>query len=388
GCFSAGASFFENTHGRATWGTHETCLTNNLGWTARSLLLATADSSWADRIERVCLNAGIGSVTKDFKALQYFSGPNQIQLETGNFGWSGIYEPGYHTWCCAASVNRDLPNYIGSMWMRYGQSGLAAALYGPCQVTTEVGEKKQEITIIERTEFPFGETIEFELQCESKVKFDLKLRIPSWAKDASLKINGTVTNHTLIPGRFLSIDHEYSNGDILTLVLPMQTTASTWPHNGLAFERGPLVYSLRIDAEKKLLRTGPKGEKMPLGDEFPAYEMYPKSDWNYAWDVDVDKLDEEVKVIKNPLTDNPWDDEGQPPVSLEVPARKIENWKLILDKKGQPKMASDDSGGFAPELPDEDAMLLADKPEIITLVPLGATCLRMTILPSAQGGIE
>jgi len=389
GCIGAGASSHEYTHGRLTWETHETCLTNYVGWTARSFLLATADPAWAERIERVCLNAGIGSVTKDFKALQYFSGPNQIQLETRNFGWYGIFEPGYHTWCCAASVNRDLPNYIGSMWMHDNQRGLVAPLYGPCRVTAEVGEEKQEITIIERTEFPFDETINFQIQCDNRVRFDLKLRIPSWAKNASLTINGEAMDYAIAPGTFLSIEREYADGDVLTLELPMHIATSEWPRNGMAFERGPLVYSLRVDADKKSLRTGPRGKKMPLGDEFPAYEMFPTSDWNYAWDVDRDKLDEQVKVIFNPLTDNPWDDEAKPPVCLEVPVKRVENWEMIRDRKGRPVFPTDDnnnrkSTGFAPELPHEGTMQLADEQDKITLVPLGATCLRMTILPDIK----
>ena len=57
---------------------HETCDIADYTWALGYLLMATGKSEYADDIERACLNAAPGAVTKDFKALQYFSCPNQV----------------------------------------------------------------------------------------------------------------------------------------------------------------------------------------------------------------------------------------------------------------------------------------------------------------------
>ena len=57
---------------------HETCDITDHTWALAYLLQATGDARYADRIEQVIFNALPGSITKDFRALQYFSCPNQV----------------------------------------------------------------------------------------------------------------------------------------------------------------------------------------------------------------------------------------------------------------------------------------------------------------------
>ena len=60
-------------------------------WTLDYFLQATGECEWADRIERIIFNAGMGSVTKDFRALQYFSSVNQILATEVGTGATGTY---------------------------------------------------------------------------------------------------------------------------------------------------------------------------------------------------------------------------------------------------------------------------------------------------------
>jgi rhamnogalacturonyl hydrolase YesR len=57
---------------------HETCNISDHTWTWGYLMMATGDGIWGDRIERACFNAGLGAVKKDWRAVQYFSCPNQF----------------------------------------------------------------------------------------------------------------------------------------------------------------------------------------------------------------------------------------------------------------------------------------------------------------------
>ena len=61
---------------------HETCDIADYTWTMGYYLMTTGDGQWADRIEKGIFNGGLGAITKDFKAMQYFSCPNQF-ISTG-----------------------------------------------------------------------------------------------------------------------------------------------------------------------------------------------------------------------------------------------------------------------------------------------------------------
>lgn len=76
-------------------------------------LETTGDAGWADRIERCVFNAGLGSITKDFRAMQYFSCPNQF-LATGSSDHNAFkygktwmqYRPIHETECCIGNIHR------------------------------------------------------------------------------------------------------------------------------------------------------------------------------------------------------------------------------------------------------------------------------------------
>jgi len=394
GCPSARENIAGNTSGE----THEACTINYSSGTFSYLLQTTGDAKWADRIERVCLNAGLGAVTKDFKQVQYFSSPNQIIAQhvtkTGSFpGLYLTFDSGRFNWCCAATVNRIIPSYIGTMWLKGPEGAVVAALYGPS--TFSVKACGEDVTLVEKTDFPFSEEIEFTVNAAKPVRFPLWLRIPGWSDGAEIRINGEKQKIETRPATFAKLEREFQPGDKVSLHLPMKVKASTWPTNGIALERGPLVYSLRVDAEIRALdpmifsvadkdkspnKTMPMANA-PLGAEFPQLELTPKSPWNYALDVDPAKAAEEVQVVRGKMSDTPWSDAGPAPVELKVPARRVEGWKPITESiKGRVELKPGQM--LTPDLPDPATMRLGPK-ETITLVPLGATCLRMTVFPKA-----
>jgi len=369
-------------NGKQSWEAHETCTINNSSWTCGYLLQATGNAQWADRIEKACLNAGLAVVTKDFKQVQYFSSPNQViaqEIERfDNFsGKYPVFDSGRFAWCCTASVNRIIPNYIARMWLRGPNGGVVAALYGPSALKTKTGTDETPITIIERTSFPFSNEVEFEIQAEKPVRFPFWMRVPGWCEGAELQINGEKLDREYKPATFVKLDREFRPGDRIRLHLPMRVKATQWPGNGIALERGPLVYSLRIEPEKHPIKVE------PLGKEFPKLEMTPKSPWNYALDVDAKNLADQVKIIAAPMTDHPWNDDGPAPVQLQVPARRVMNWELTDTPHPRRPEKLKPGQLITPGLPEPTTMKLGPA-EMITLVPIGATCLRLTVFPKVQ----
>ena len=170
---------------------HETCDITDWSWSFGYMLMAGGDAHWADRIEQMIFNALPGAVTKEFKQLQYFSSANQILAS--NTACPRLaptrmsYRAAHETECCSGNVNRAMPNYVTRMWMRM-EGGLAATLFGPSEVSTDIGG--QSVTITENTDYPFRETISFTIKVSKPATFALGLRIPEWCEAASVKING------------------------------------------------------------------------------------------------------------------------------------------------------------------------------------------------------
>jgi len=142
-----------------------------------------------------------------------------------------------------------------------------------------------------------------------------------------------------------------------------------------------------VEAEKRPRAEAVKlpVEKGPMGREFPQLEMTPKSPWNYALDVDVLNAAERVEVTQGRMTDSPWSDEGPAPVELKAPARRVEGWGLTSDLGPDRPEKLKPGQRVTPDLPEPGTLRLGES-ETITLAPMGATCLRLTVFPRVPRG--
>ncbi len=386
----------ERLRGKDPLDSHETCDIADYTWGAGTLLLATGRAEYADKIERACFNAAPGAVKSDFKALQYFSCPNQViadrasnhNLYCRGYGWMS-YRPCPGTECCPGEVNRIMPNFAARMWLRDGANGLVAALYGPSRITALVGKARQEVTLVEETSYPFSERVDFQIRTGAAVSFALSVRIPGWCRGARVLVNGERLKGRLTPGSFVTIRRTFHHNDRVTVILPMHLKLTRWPRGGVAIERGPLVYALRIEEDWRVDRKDGRSTKA-----FPAWNLYPASPWNYALAVDETSLARDVEIVHKPVTPDPWSLDAAP-IELRVPARRVREWRI--EKRASvlreyTTEGRDVQGRFkgdfrlTPQLPDPATLRtrLGKRLEHVTLVPYGCTHLRITIFPQCR----
>jgi hypothetical protein len=360
---------------------HESCDITDWSWSLGYLFMATGDAHLADLIERTTFNALPGAVTKDFKQLQYFSAANQTVIAAtnthlGHWLTRMTYRAAHDTECCAGNINRAMPNYVIRMWMRSNDGGLAAVYYGPCEVTTSVGDSK--VTITEETGYPFRNDISFKIKTTKPVDFNLQLRIPAWCDKAVIVVNGKDMNNRSIPGTFTGLNRTFHDGDVVSLNLSMPVRVEKWfKDQSVSVTRGPLVYSLKID-EQRVEHTADPDNIKPLlsGHEiraFPEVEFSASSDWRYGLIAAPKKDLKDIKVVESPMTENPFI-EDQTPVHLELPLYHLPDWASGL---------SEPAG-----LPAASQQQVDGRAKTMTLVPYGSTHLRLTTLPLVQSVVK
>ncbi len=356
---------------------HETCVITDYLWSLGWLLQTTGKVRYADAMERACFNALPGAVTPDFKALQYFSGPNQVVATAqsnhhphGTGGTQNSYRPNPATECCPGNVHRAMPAFAGRMWWQQGESTVVAALYGPTRLELD------DMVITEETDYPFLPIVRFHFAMKRPRMRTMRFRIPGWCRGVEVRFNGRILRRTFKPGDWGSLKRTYRDGDKLELIFDYNLEEVEGPENSVAFVWGPLVMALPVDAKRKRERKDTRSS-----DAFPAWSLRPDSPWNYGVERGAAAL-----VLARGAAGNPWVAETAP-VRVEMPARRIPGWRLkrtkrlVIKHREWMKVVKGDLA-FTPLMPGEAARKQASKrEETIELVPMGATNLRITWFP-------
>ncbi|MBU4200802.1 MAG: glycoside hydrolase family 127 protein [Verrucomicrobia bacterium] len=327
----------------------------------------SGDPVYADRCEDIMLNHFPAAQTPDLKALHYLTAANMPQLDRNdhdfqNKGWMLPYSPHIYR-CCQHNVAMGWPWYLQNLWQATGDNGLAAWMYGASEVTAKAGREGDEITIQESTDYPFRTGVKLTIQCARSVEFPLYLRVPRWCEGFSVAINGTPSTFDSVPGSWVRIENTWRNADTVELVMPVKLSLTEWPRTGsVTVDRGPLSYSVRIEED---------WQRADGTDEWPGWEVFPKSPWNYGLVSDQDQPTANWEVKEKSISPTqPWTLDAAP-IEITVKAKRIPGWR-IEENTVQPL---------------QESPIKSDQPEeTITMIPLGCARLRVSCLPRIGAG--
>ena len=189
----------------------------------------TGDGRFADHVERSFFNAGPACTSRDFMRHVYFQSPNRTtgmgDFHAGPAGEGGLYKTKHWPLCCTAALNRILPGYVQWMWMKPASGGLAATLYAPSTLETELGGTA--VRLETKTDYPFDETLEMKVSAARPLRFPLKLRVPGWCANPSVAVNGAALDLPVGADGFAAIDREWKTGDVVSLRFPMAPKVET-----------------------------------------------------------------------------------------------------------------------------------------------------------------
>jgi len=242
----------ENLAGKSPSQGTELCAVVEYMFSLETLLSIFGEPCLGDRLERIAFNALPATFKPDMWAHQYDQQVNQVicrvasdRVYVSNGPDANIFglEPNYG--CCTANMHQGWPKFTSHLWMRTPDDGLAAVALAPSSVTAEVAGKRVHVEL--RTEYPFGELLEFVVSAPEPVRFPLLIRIPAWAEEATLELQGETVSAAA--GTFHRIEREWHGETTVVLRLPMRFRLQRRYHDSAAIERGPLVYSLKVGEE-------------------------------------------------------------------------------------------------------------------------------------------
>ncbi|MFF5792109.1 glycoside hydrolase family 127 protein [Paeniglutamicibacter sp. NPDC012692] len=224
----------------------ETCAAiATMQWAWR-MFLAQGNTKYLDTFETILHNAYAVSLSTDGKAFFY---DNTLQRREDHEQRSGCESGGEllrRAWfgcpCCPPNIIR---------WVAELQDHLAVTEQGVLRIANYASASiaAAGLRITMHTDFPWNGAVRVTVDSASLETQGLAFRIPAWAKNAELSINGEPQDVGVVGG-WLEINRSFTAGDVLDLNLEMASRfLGSHPHldatrGCLAATRGPIVYCL------------------------------------------------------------------------------------------------------------------------------------------------
>ncbi len=230
---------------------NETCgQIGNLMWNWR-MLYVQPEARFADLMERTLYNSILSGIGIDGQGWTY----------TNPLCWHGAdhellsndahtrFDPGEKHICCPTNLMRTVAGWHGCLYTT-GDAGLWVHHYGANQAQINVpGNGSVHLTM--ETDYPWDGRIRLRLdKVDTKGPLAIRLRVPGWAKDASLSVNGNPHAKEANSGTYVELKQTWKTGDFIQLNLPMPVRMMVakprleQTRGQVAVMRGPMVYCL------------------------------------------------------------------------------------------------------------------------------------------------
>jgi DUF1680 family protein len=214
---------------------------------SRYLMQFTGEARYGDWIERLVYN-GVGA------ALPITAGGRNFYYADYRLaGGSKAYNWEPYT-CCSGTYIQDVAAYHDLIYFS-DRTGLYVNLYLPSEVVWKHADG--EVRLTQETAYPEDEAIRLTLGMPRVLEFALRFRVPAWAREVSVKVNGTVAGLQCTPGTWASIHRAWAPGDRVEIRIPLhfrtQAVDRQHPHR-IAVVRGPVVLVLEADYHESAFR--------------------------------------------------------------------------------------------------------------------------------------
>lgn len=282
----------------ATTRGYEYCSIHELMDSYLSLFAKSGDKTFAEKAEKIFLNAAQGARHPNESCIAYLKSDNSFYMTGGlngdtsdknqtRYSYSPVHQEA--AVCCVPNAGRIAPYYVQNMWLK-GDHALVASLPGPSVVNTQLDGKT--VVIKELTNYPFENVIKFEVTAAG-VEFDLKIRKPEWAAKLSVSVDYELKDD------FIVISRSWKDTQTVTVEFFPEVVVKQDINNENYYTYGTLVLALPIEGIQE------KTKSFPI-EGFYNYAYSPKNLVTYQYvnepvSVDANTLRFETSLL-NPVS--------------------------------------------------------------------------------------
>jgi len=265
----------ENVHGMPMpEAAYENCTLTELAFSLAGAVQRLGRADLGDWLETLAYNAVQGARLPDGRAIAYLSADTRTwatasRLDSYSMGAAGLrfkYSATHDdvACCCNPNAVRFLPQFVSRMWMRLpSDGGFAAIAYGPCELKVTLGDVG--VTILEETDYPFSDSIDFVVSPERAVEFSLVFRRPDWAGDMDVAVPGA---DAVCADGWCRIRKTWKSGDRVRVTFVWKVRSEPYANGEVAVLRGPLQYAVPLDHRLDIIRDYEV-------EGFHDYDVYP-----------------------------------------------------------------------------------------------------------------
>lgn len=226
----------------------ETCANiGNVLWNWR-MFLATGEARFIEVLELALYNSVLSGVGLDGTNFFYTNPLRVFDPPPLELRWQSKRVPFLSSFCCPPNLARTIAESSGYAGAK-SADGLWLNLYGSSILKTKLSNGSV-LQLTEETAYPWNGCVQIRIDECNEIPFAVRLRIPSWAKDATVRLNGNPTDLHPTPSSYCELRRSWRAGDIVDLDLPMSPRlieANPFVEenlNQVAIQRGPLIYCL------------------------------------------------------------------------------------------------------------------------------------------------
>lgn len=216
----------------------ETCASVGLVFWASRMLGMGPDARYADMMERALYNGSISGLSLD-GSLFFYENPLESRGKHNRWKW-------HRCPCCPPNIGRMVAS-IGSYFYSLADDALAVHLYGDSTARFDIAGTP--VSLVQTSNYPWDGAVSIRVEPDAPVEFTLHLRVPSWCRKATLKVNGAhVDLDAASNDGYAAIRREWQKGDRVELDLDMSISrlfANPQVRQDIgrvALARGPLIY--------------------------------------------------------------------------------------------------------------------------------------------------
>ncbi|MGB6974251.1 MAG: beta-L-arabinofuranosidase domain-containing protein [Terracidiphilus sp.] len=236
----------------------ECCCSYNMLKLTRHLFGQNPDARFFDYYERLLYNVRSGTQDRNGMLMYY------VSLHPGLYKTFGTEFDSF--WCCTGTGSEEYSKLNNSIYFHDDRS-----VYVNLFIPSTLDWKERGFKLRQATELPADDRITLTVEGTPSAPTTLRIRVPYWATHGVLyTVNGQQQDVTATPSTYVTLDHAWKAGDVITIEMPLTLHVSVTPDDKQvqAAMYGPLVLAA-LQGTEALTDVMIYGDSGPWGEGYP-----------------------------------------------------------------------------------------------------------------------